>query len=233
MSKKLVYTQSSGFVYSQYSVMTTPFMKLYADKIGANFIHEHSEKKPKYPLFAKFRVSELLEDYDRILFLDCDIIVRPDSPDLFSIIPENLFAAFNEGSWCTPEEAEARMYLVKKASLFLKENIDDFDFYKQYFNGGVFLVSKVHQPLFKMPDDSSFMSEVTAEQNVLNIRLAKSAFKTRSLPSCFNAMPWKWSNRFIDDNYFIHFAGLPTSQRTGLMSSCCDYVKTNYFDETK
>lgn len=228
MARKLIFTQSSGFVYSQYTEYTVPLMKRYAEKIGADLLHDHLDKKPKYPLFGKFKVGDLLGEWDRVLFLDCDILVRPDSPDIFGIVPEGRFAALNEGSWCGSGDIEPRRDLLDKAATAFGISTTDFDMTTGYFNGGVFMADRVHKDLFDMPSDNKFMEEVTAEQNVINLRLAQKGHKTYSLPLCFNAMPWRWSTHYIDDNYFIHYAGMKPAMRMHFIEDGYRHIMANY-----
>jgi lipopolysaccharide biosynthesis glycosyltransferase len=224
----LVCTETSGFVYSQYLPFTMPLMQAYAARIGADFVHELSERKRKYPLFGKFCVGKLLEKYDRILFLDCDILVRPDAPDIFAIVPDHRFAALNEGSWCNAEELMARQERLERAAQAFSLPLNDFDMTRHYFNGGVFLACREHQYLFNMPSEHPFMSEVTAEQNVLNLRLRAGGYPTYNLPSCFNAMPWRWSARYVDDNWFIHYAGMKSSERAQRIAEDLRYLQNKF-----
>lgn len=223
--KKLVFTESSGLVFAQFAPYTVPLMKRYAEKIGADFLYDEKERKLKFPLYGKYKVYDLLDEYDRIIFLDIDILVRPDSPDLFFLVPEGRFGAFCEGSWCNDAELVARFEYLKMIADTYRLDISDFEITRDYFNAGMFVIDKSHKHLFEMPVDHPVMSAITSEQNLLNIRLKQSRAKTYHLPICFNAMPWQWSRWYIDDNYFIHHAGGKPAERVKNIARDYEYIK--------
>ena len=41
----------------------------------------------------KFRIHRRLADFDRVLYLDADMMIRDDCPNLFEIVPPNMFGA--------------------------------------------------------------------------------------------------------------------------------------------
>lgn len=221
MSKNLIYTISSGRVHGIYAQLSVPLMERYAQRCGADF--KYDQEDLKYPLFGKFKVGNLLDQYDRVLYLDCDILVRPDSPDLFKIVPEDSFAAFNEGSWCSFDEIKTRVGLIGTAAQMLGIDTREFQMFCHYFNGGVFLANRSHQHLFVLDHDDPRLHEITVEQNFMNLRLYASKTKTYSLPICFNAMSWRWPAEYIAENYFIHYAGLEPGKRFAMMKD--DYPK--------
>jgi lipopolysaccharide biosynthesis glycosyltransferase len=224
--KKLVFTETSGLVFSQFAQHTIPWMKKYADKIGADFLYDEKEKKLKYPLFGKYKVYDLLEEYDRILFLDIDILIRPDSPDIFELTPEDKFAAFCEGSWSNDQELLARLVYLKNIADAYGIDFSNFDMTFDYFNAGVFVASKCHKEIFSMPEENPIMSQITSEQNLLNLRLKSGGFKAYHLPICFNSMPWQWSRWYLNDSYFIHHAGGKPFDRVKAIEKDVKYLKS-------
>ncbi len=228
MSKNLVFTETSGLVFGEFAPYTVPLMKSYADKIGADFLYDQKERKLKFPLFGKYKIFDLLEEYDRILFLDIDILIRPDSPDLFELVPTDHFAAFCEGAWCTDAELTARQSYINKIANTYNIDCSNFDMTCDYFNAGMFLVDKNHKPVFEMPVDNDVMSEVTSEQNLINLRVKSMGIKTYHLPICFNSMPWQWSRWYIHDSYFIHHANGKPIERVAALAKDCDYIKKHF-----
>lgn len=213
---KLVFTQSSGYVYGRLAEIAVPFMQEYAHKVGAEFLYECQELKSKYPLFDKYKTGELLVLYDQILFLDCDILIHPQSPDVFEIAGDD-FAAFNEGGICDEAELAARQHYLEMAEEKFSISVPEFNMQTSYFNCGVFVVSGKHQPLFEKPLEGPHLNQLTAEQNLMNLRLVKNGYKTRSLSYQFNAMPFRWTQNYMNENYFVHFAGLKPSIREDMM----------------
>lgn len=77
--------------------LTEPFMRRYAKKIGADFTAIRERKyTPLYGFkewyFDVFQVYELTKDYDRVLYLDADILVNPIAPDIFEIADKDKIA---------------------------------------------------------------------------------------------------------------------------------------------
>jgi lipopolysaccharide biosynthesis glycosyltransferase len=217
----LIYTVSSGDIHGLYSKLTVPLMEEYAKKCKADF--RYDTVSVEYPLFAKYHVGELLESYERVLYLDCDILVRPDSPNLFEIVPEACYAAFNEGSWCLENEINTRAKEVRDIAAVFQCKVEGFNLYRDYYNGGVFLANASHKGLFKIDHTDPAMQRITAEQNLLNLRLFSDKVKIYCLPICFNAMPWRWPVQYLWENYFIHYAGMEPEKRYAIMSE--DYLK--------
>lgn len=225
--RTLIFTETSGYVYSQFASLTVPLMRAYAARVGADFLYDHQELKAKYPLFRKYKVGELLAEYDRVLFLDIDILVRPDSPNLFGIVPSGHFAAFNEGAWCEEMELEARQWHI--AAVTRAYNLEfNLNMALDYFNAGVFLADRQHVNLFEMPPENPVMSEVVSEQSLLNIRIKADNVKTYHLPICFNSMPRWWSRWYLHDSYFIHHAGGPVSDRLETVARDLRYIQSNF-----
>jgi alpha-N-acetylglucosamine transferase len=87
-------------------------MQHYASRHGLDF-HD-IEPVSSQPLnFGEIQLVKLaamrqaLAVYERVIWIDSDVLVRPDSPNLLDLVPENRFGAFDEisryrllgGSW--------------------------------------------------------------------------------------------------------------------------------------
>ena len=96
--KKLVLTIAIGDEYQQIAKLTHPTLKAYAKRIGADFhsINETRISKTS-PHWEKFQIYDWLKEYDRIIYIDTDIIVRDDTPDLFEEVDYMKLGMFNEG----------------------------------------------------------------------------------------------------------------------------------------
>jgi lipopolysaccharide biosynthesis glycosyltransferase len=224
----LIFTQSSGIEFNAFCEYTVPLMQAYADNVGADFRYEKSEERTEYPLFDKYKMYDLLNTNDRILFLDCDILVRSDAPNLFNLVPEGHFAALNEGSQLDDlEKLRIRATQLYEAGAAFGYNASHIDVSSRYFNAGVMLVDKSHRDLFKMPEPNAYMSANMTEQSLLNLRLHATKTKTYSLPLCFNCMPRWWSTVYWEDNYFIHYAGIKHGLRYDAIMRDYDRITTS------
>lgn len=217
MSKNLIFTESSGSILKEVASFTIPLMEKYAKKINANFIYDYKKEELGCPLYGKFKIKNFLKHFDRILFLNIDILVKPNSPNIFEIVEEGSYAAFGEGFHCNANDHLERFQLLKEASENFEISRKDFEFETDYFNSGVFIAEKIHEVLFEMPEDSLYMNDVKSEQNVINLRIKLNKFKTFSLPIEFNSMNWRWSKNYLDEGFFIHYAGIPHNERIALI----------------
>jgi len=179
-------------------------MRRYADACGADFVPiEEVRLRLPYPHHEKFQLFDILERYEQVLFLDSDIAVNCAlAPNIFSDIPLDTFAAFDEEGFCAgkPEHlnlsAEAREGAMRQNGAI--------EWQKGYFNTGVFVTSYLHRHLFNsLPDD--LMLCKFGEQTQLNYRLMKAKTKIRPLDSRFNHLGYCGDDH--DRAYFVHFAG--------------------------
>lgn len=218
-------TITIGTKYTQIANITHPFLRRYANKIGADFvvIDDTSEEfnvgsemnaDGIPPHFAKFKVNHLFDKYDRIIFVDTDLIIRPDCPDLFSIVPEDKFGIFCEGVLIPQRKrdllAASEIYSVP---LF---GIPDITKWKgQYYNTGVMVISKQHKTVLSPPDFNN-MKEIEGEtaldrteQGWLNLQLINGEIPIHNLEYKFNHM--SVVDNFTGEHrlcsYIVHYAG--------------------------
>ena len=86
-SNSLVSMTSDG--YKEISSYTFEFMEMYANRFGMNFsVINGNEGTDYHPAYLKSKISELLDIYDRIIFVDADSYITPLCPDLFSLVNE-------------------------------------------------------------------------------------------------------------------------------------------------
>jgi len=198
----LVLTIAIGDAYQRMAKITHPSIKAYADKIGADFkiISKQTISKTTAH-FEKFQIFDLLNQYDRILYLDTDIIIRDDCPNLFNIVPSHKLGMFEEGSW-TDRSKELMIDICKQYEKTLP------DWNGRYYNSGVMVISKQHKYLFKKPEKEVFSF---FEQSYLNMVMALEKIQMYELPYQFNRMTCM--DRFTGEerfaSYMIHYAGYP------------------------
>ena len=79
-----VVTLTTGPVFEAMAEVSHPTLKAYAERIGAEFVVLSDEDAARHstPHWAKLKLGDLLNRYDRIIYLDTDILVREDCPDL-------------------------------------------------------------------------------------------------------------------------------------------------------
>ena len=113
----LVLTISIGDIYTQMSQLTHPSIEQYAKRIGADYLCvDKKQISETSPHWEKFQIDLLLDKYDRILYLDTDLIVRDDCDNLFEIVPEDCLGVFNEAPF-TNRSQELMIDICKKYNI--------------------------------------------------------------------------------------------------------------------
>ena len=193
-------TIAIGKVYEAIGKITHPSIKAYAQKIGAEFVCidklKISETSPHY---EKFQIYDLLNKYERIAFIDTDIIIREDTPNLFDIVPYTSLGIFNEGRYM--DRTEAMMSVCRE----YEEEIKQWN--GNYYNTGVMIISRIHKPLFKKPKKEIWNFY---EQSWINLRILKDEYIIEELDYKFNRMCCM--DKFIGESrlcsYIVHYAGV-------------------------
>ena len=199
MNKYALVTITTGHLYNEMAELTHPTLKAYADKIGADFIVWTDTSKHAHPGYQKLELRELLkEKYERVIFMDTDIIVRPDTPNLFEVVPEDQIGLFEEGKF------------VDRATGFYdfcrQVNYNPKTWDKCYYNTGVMVVSRQHVKFFDQPPE-----EINHfyEQTYLNVLINYHGFKVKDIGYKFNRImimdPFTGEERH--DSFCIHYAG--------------------------
>lgn len=190
------------------ATITHPTIFRYAERIGADFL-SITESKCSTPHWEKFRIFDLLNQYHRILFVDTDIIIRSDAPNLFDLVPENKIGVFNEMPFTGPMRFVS---LVESCREYGIKNVPE-KFENKYYNTGVLVVSRRHKFLFKKPE-KEFNSHF--EQGYLNVIFSQHADEMFDLEYRFNRMSCLDSRTGEERHasYFIHYAGAPDFAQT-------------------
>ena len=183
-------------------------MKKYADRIGADFIVidqpkvNYSKTKNVNPiLFEKYQIYDILEEYDRVLYLDTDILVTPDAPNIFEIVPYDRIAGVYEDFGMDADDRRERIKNVQA-------NLGDLNWKTGFMNSGVFVVSKIHRDLFNLIWKHGCI-DVKYEQTNTNWYIHKAGYEILELDYRFNYMGIMrvFHGTESRNAYFIHYAG--------------------------
>lgn len=202
-----VVTLCMGRSYEDILQLSRPFMEIYAAKIDADFkIITTSSTETEIEYYEKFQLYSLLEDYERILFLDADILVTPKCPNLFEIVPESHFGAFLVSRYSD---------LHDQAIAIAQELLGDIGWKKDYFNSGVMIFSRMHREVFNYHNHafkiwSSYSRSHNGtflDQTLLNYNVFKLKIPVFDIGYKYNhtTAPRNSSQRFR--SYIIHYPG--------------------------
>ena len=204
--KLLVITRADSAV-GAITEITHPFLVDYAERCGADFLilEEESECKVGHGKhhFKIMKLGNLLDEYDRILCLDSDIVIRSDCPDLFDVVPYESIGTVYEDKGTRQEDRHNRINLSQ-------EQFGDIGWKEGYINTGVFLVSKPHKDIFSKIN-GEFYTGSGFDDVHLGYNINKNNHPVFELPFIYNHMTMfseGWNdnaNRF--DSFIIHYAG--------------------------
>jgi hypothetical protein len=198
--------ESSGFIPCMLSA------RKYAQRHNISyFISSRIDIRFYAACFEKFQGFKLFDmSFDRILFLDRDVMITPNAPNIFECYSDmDTLYAFDENS---PAEYMDRDHIVTA----IKDGIDwpknDRGKFR-YFNAGIFIVSKnfkrfiegyKNRDLYTIPEMRMFH-----EQTCLNYMAASKGVEFGGLDYCWNRMdlmqPDTQGRRY--EANFIHYAG--------------------------
>lgn len=200
-----IVTIVNGDKYEEIWKRVEPFFLAYAEKCDAELVILKGIEGGNLPSphWIKFSVYDLLKkEFDRIAFIDADIIIRDDAPSLFDVVPEDEFGIFNEGLYAPRNIC---IYEVMK-----KYNVQGFRYDgTTYYNTGVMVFSRRHRHIFKVTEEIKPLRNSFGEQTFLNMKIMLSGEKVFDLPYKFNRMSLMDRQLGMTrlDSYLVHYAG--------------------------
>jgi ADP-heptose:LPS heptosyltransferase len=198
--KNAVVTIAMGENFQSIARMTHPSLRKYAERIRADFVVIDQQKVSQTsPHFEKFQIYDLLNRYERIIYIDTDVIVRDDCPNLFDVVKPEEMGAFDEGAIMDRTKAMAEIAQAYEESL--KE------WKGKYYNTGVMVISRVHKELFRKPEKEIWNFY---EQSYLNLKILRLQIRMHDLHYRFNrmnCMDQKTGEHRLK-SYIVHYAGV-------------------------
>lgn len=208
---RLFLTIASGEFYQRMAAVTHPFLKKYAKKIGADFQCIENPHKSLPAHFQKMAIRELFDDYDRILFMDTDILVRPDCPDLFELVDESHLGILDQA----PHYPTSPVQFSETISQWGYDLTPE-----RYFNTGVMVISKCHRDLYRIPENIRIEQiPFDQEQTVLNLNFLLDRTKIKELDLTFNHLATSEIEPDYADSFVIHYAGYKSGFREELLET--------------
>jgi len=196
--------------------------KEYAKKVNADFLcitkssailkpnnnnNNNNNKLFFDALFQKISLGDLSDNYERVLYLDADILITPHAKNIFDICnDDSKLYMFNEG---VLSNREKELDLI---STRLHKTIKD----KNYFNAGVILFPKNNNFLkaIRIHDLEYFVSKSSwFDQTYINFKARVNKIPTSFLNREFNRLGKDGDNEKRFESSFIHYAGNGYCQR--------------------
>ena len=205
---RAVVTVTIGEEYEKLGTISHASLRAYAERIDAEFVVLDKQRVSKTtPHWEKLQLHDLLRKYERIVYLDTDLLVRDDCPNLFELVPPTYLGAFNEAPFTGGRE------------LSLYQSLNDYGLTApkwdgSYYNTGVMVISRHQRHLFA-PVEEEHRKMVGAdtffEQGLLNARIAAKQVPVFRLPAKFNRMTCYDGVDGLPRHaaYIMHYAGCP------------------------
>jgi len=187
----------------------------YANKIGADFILLTDVRYPFVGMAGGgierlIVVRDALHDYERILYLDGDILVNPAADNIFESFPDRNFGYMHEQGWCDWCSGPWSAHFAPKVPTW-RLNTSGF---REYYNVGTMLFSKEQRQLFDNMDMNEYLETLSpgAEQSYLNYYIQKFNTPMRDIGTKWNKMDYDNRGKQYDNSnrrnaHFIHYAG--------------------------
>jgi len=200
-----VVTLAIGNEYNRIGNTTFPLMRDYAKKILADYIVLDTPRlKLGFYNYEKLQIFDLFEKYERIIFLDSDLLVTPRCPNLFSVTPERALGAFKVSNYTNFHD---------KAIRVIQDELGDIGWDRDYFNSGVMVVSRQHREVFNKNNgllkwiSRDTTGQLFSDQTYINYLVKKFGIEVYDLGYKFNhtTAPKNSDRRFR--SYIIHYPG--------------------------
>jgi len=198
-NKNVVFTiliQQNSLDCSSLSICVAT-QKAYAERIGADFVCL-TEKKVGSELdciyLEKLYIIELLEKYNRVLYMDADIMITKNAPNIFDeYSDESKLTICNERPYNYPTNIQKNYVWMKLTSACVKFGFPVECVVDKYYNAGIMLCSKCHKRLFESFNLArfkkmyrTFETDRLLEQDYFNALLMHSRVPVVDLCSSFN-----------------------------------------------
>jgi len=208
----VVTTIKIGSRFDRMAAMTVPGMRTYAERIGADFhiidrLTSVVGTREYAAYWAKFQLADLLERYDRVIYLDLDAVVLPHCPDLRDAVSGVGLAALFEDDYGIDLGHEIVEIQARQGNIGWTTG---------YFNVGVMVLSRDALPAFRLgPGDIGRV--LYPEQTQLNYNMQRLGIGMARLDHRYNHMHFLRLPREVHDARFasciMHFAGIPQPVR--------------------
>jgi lipopolysaccharide biosynthesis glycosyltransferase len=205
MKEKAVVTVAVGKALDWLAV-SEPTMREYATRVDAEFVKLTDVTCP-YPMGEKWQVEKLFDVYERILYIDADVVVRPTAPNLFELVPENSVGVYDD----MPDMAGRYAWYYAEIEQLQRELGLRPSPLHHCYNAGLVMASRMHREIWRQPH--FFRPTHCYEQNLVNCKIRDNGFKVYNFD---RRTHWQWwtdkENKYKADGCFLHFSGMKDHQ---------------------
>jgi orotate phosphoribosyltransferase len=205
-------------------------VKDYAKRCGADYIELTGDQCPDWPVSNKFRVHSVAKVYKKTLYLDCDIAISKDAPNIFEETPDDKISAVDE--WFVWEGKRNTQWIIDQQEKIVHRDggkrlrdrwIKNGNFETEsMLNGGVLVIPQSSADLYKQPENP-YSKFWCFDQHMLTLNLGKEVNKLDERYNVsFNDQEF-WDK--ISSAYFVHVNNIKDTQfRKNLLPRVFDNV---------
>lgn len=221
--------------YSQYCIKS---WQVWAKENNSEVVvltEPFSEIEPHwYKVFAYKLLESSNIEYNRILVVDNDTVVHPDTPNFFETIPEDkIGVVFDDVNYD---------WTIRSTDAYCKHVFTDYDRFDtfEYFNSGFIVLSRQHRDVYEKVIEFVFENYqqlnwvqsnygVGRDQTPLNFMLRAFSSGLKYMSKRYN-LQGLLSKEIVDPKmlsemaYVYHYNAMPREHREVLMKQTYDYL---------
>lgn len=202
---KLLVATSADSNLRAYTPHTLPIQRMWAKRWEADYkiLDDPSYSKCAMWCYRTLVFYYLLKIYDRILYIDADVVINKNCPNVFKIVPFDTVGAVMEDKGSRRKE---RLDRIRR----INAHLGKIAWKKGLFNMGFYIVSSIHRDMFQRVD-GKLWEHRGWDSPFYSYQIMRLGYKYVDLGYRFNHMSmfsedWNGSpSRF--DSHIIHYAG--------------------------
>ncbi|MEB3214579.1 MAG: hypothetical protein VKL39_24735 [Leptolyngbyaceae bacterium] len=215
--KKTVYTLCVDNYAPEITEITFPYMKAWADKIGADFYVIEDRKFPDAPpVYEKFQIYELSKEHknDWNIFVDADALIHPDFFDVTTVLDKDMTCS--NGTDFVPHRFRPNEYFKRDRRYIGKGNWLAFfsDWCRDYYMPLDIPFDEAIENIFPTVDETNFgitpchlIDDYTVSRNI-----ARYGLKHTIIPELSAKLP------HIQQNLLAHQYLMPIEEKVSYLN---------------
>jgi hypothetical protein len=202
ISKHAIVTSVFGDDYERISAVSLPTIEAFAKRCDAELLVIRRRMYPHLHIhWEKFQVAQFLKLFERVCWMDADIIMNPKAPSIFEIADCDKFAAFEEGLVFV-DRADQMAVDAKHYGIPITPKPFS------YFNAGVMVFGRPHMGAFMFPSKTPLAGPMS-EQHYTNLQVMRLKLPFQNLTSRWNGLHSIHAPGHRGELWSVHYAGYP------------------------
>jgi hypothetical protein len=211
VNRVAVVTVAVGEESKRCLAVSYPLMRTFADAVGADLHVSEWPGVAEWPMSCKFGIAGFAALYERILYVDADVILRPGCVNPLELCPAGRMGVVDELQHHRqqPKFGRERAYQQFRREMGFR-SVPSLPW---MFNAGVMVVPNTHAELL-LPPAGPMPKGHCAEQDHTNARLLDSALPYVLMDRRCNWQNWTdWEWRAAPADAVLHWSGAGEGRR--------------------